>query len=93
MDPLTRGDYPESMKKSVKGLPVFTKAEKELIKGAFDYIGINYYTSRYVEHTCVVDAMVGTITIKYSEQKGIFYFILFLKFTLSFLIYNLLGSS
>ncbi|KNA24562.1 hypothetical protein SOVF_014560 [Spinacia oleracea] len=69
MDPLTRGDYPESMKKSVKGLPVFTKAEKELIKGAFDYIGINYYTSRYVEHTCVVDAMVGTITIKYSEQK------------------------
>ncbi|XP_021775935.1 beta-glucosidase 13-like [Chenopodium quinoa] len=68
MDPLIRGDYPETMKKNVKGLPEFTKAEKQLIKGAFDYIGINYYTSRFVEHTCTVDPMAGNITINFNEQ-------------------------
>lgn len=70
MDPLTRGEYPESMRKNVKGLPEFTPSEKELVKDAFDYIGINYYTSRYVKHTCTVDAMSGVINIKYAEQTA-----------------------
>ncbi|KAL5545021.1 hypothetical protein UlMin_008805 [Ulmus minor] len=48
MEPLVYGDYPESMKNLVKErLPSFSKKEKELIKGSFDFIGINYYTSRY----------------------------------------------
>ncbi|CAN1828894.1 Beta-glucosidase 24 [Linum perenne] len=49
MDPITRGDYPESMKQYVgKRLPRFTKQESELMKGSFDFIGVNYYTGRYV---------------------------------------------
>ncbi|CAN1169547.1 Beta-glucosidase 24 [Linum perenne] len=40
MDPITRGDYPESMKQYVgKRLPRFTKQESELMKGSFDFIG------------------------------------------------------
>ncbi|KAL4198176.1 hypothetical protein AMTRI_Chr03g44600 [Amborella trichopoda] len=48
MDPLTRGDYPISMKSLVrKRLPKFTKEESKLVKGSFDFIGLNYYTARY----------------------------------------------
>ncbi|KAE8686210.1 Beta-glucosidase 16 [Hibiscus syriacus] len=48
MEPLVQGKYPSIMKKMVKDrLPVFTKEEKKLVKGSFDFIGLNYYTSRY----------------------------------------------
>ncbi|KAL4324865.1 hypothetical protein GQ457_11G028570 [Hibiscus cannabinus] len=48
MEPLVRGQYPPIMQKLVKDrLPVFTEEYKELIKGSFDFIGLNYYTSRY----------------------------------------------
>ncbi|EMS61697.1 Beta-glucosidase 12 [Triticum urartu] len=48
LDPLSRGDYPRSMKALVgKRLPQFTKKQSELVKGAFDFIGINYYTTNY----------------------------------------------
>jgi hypothetical protein len=43
MDPLIRGDYPLSMRRLVQGrLPRFTKEQSELVKGAFDFIGLNY---------------------------------------------------
>ncbi|KAL4326096.1 hypothetical protein GQ457_11G028580 [Hibiscus cannabinus] len=46
MEPLVRGQYPPIMQKLVKDrLPVFTEEDKELIKGSFDFIGLNYYTS------------------------------------------------
>ncbi|XP_057982295.1 beta-glucosidase 10-like [Malania oleifera] len=48
MEPMVFGDYPFIMKALVRdGLPVFTEEEKDLVKGSFDFIGINYYTSRY----------------------------------------------
>ncbi|XP_059645352.1 beta-glucosidase 13-like isoform X2 [Cornus florida] len=48
MDPLVFGDYPFIMKALVRdGLPTFTEDEKALVKGSFDFIGVNYYTSRY----------------------------------------------
>ncbi|KAL5214746.1 hypothetical protein ABZP36_003898 [Zizania latifolia] len=48
MDPLIRGDYPLSMRRLVGNrLPRFTKDQSELIKGAFDFIGLNYYTANY----------------------------------------------
>ncbi|XP_021775387.1 cyanidin 3-O-glucoside 5-O-glucosyltransferase (acyl-glucose)-like [Chenopodium quinoa] len=44
MHPLTYGDYPEIMKKNVGNrIPVFTKKESKLLKGSFDFIGVNYY--------------------------------------------------
>ncbi|GMI73952.1 beta glucosidase 16 [Hibiscus trionum] len=50
MEPLVRGEYPESMRRLVKErLPVFTAEEKELVKGSFDFIGVNYYSSRYAK--------------------------------------------
>ena len=43
------GDYPQVMKKNVGyRLPSFTKVQSELIKGSFDFIGINHYYSIYV---------------------------------------------
>ena len=31
-------------------LPCFTKEQSELVKGAFDFIGINYYTAYYANN-------------------------------------------
>ncbi|ONH96078.1 hypothetical protein PRUPE_7G106100 [Prunus persica] len=48
MDPLTYGDYPPSMRSIVKErLPKFTDEESKLLKGSYDFIGINYYSARY----------------------------------------------
>ncbi|XP_072959076.1 beta-glucosidase 22-like [Typha angustifolia] len=47
--PVVFGDYPEVMKKiAASRIPSFTKGQSELVKGAFDFIGINHYTSVYV---------------------------------------------
>ncbi|KAL3748052.1 hypothetical protein ACJRO7_009299 [Eucalyptus globulus] len=55
MEPLVYGSYPASMRSIVKErLPTFTNADKELVKGSFDFIGFNYYTSRYAK-TITVD--------------------------------------
>uniref|UniRef100_A0A453ALY4 Uncharacterized protein n=1 Tax=Aegilops tauschii subsp. strangulata TaxID=200361 RepID=A0A453ALY4_AEGTS len=49
LEPLVFGDYPEVMKKNVGSrLPSFTKVQSELIKGSFDFIGLNHYFSLYV---------------------------------------------
>ncbi|PKA50987.1 Beta-glucosidase 22 [Apostasia shenzhenica] len=49
MNPLIFGDYPETMRKIAKSrLPSFTKSQAEVLKGSFDFIGLNYYTAAYV---------------------------------------------
>ncbi|XP_058729971.1 cyanogenic beta-glucosidase-like [Vicia villosa] len=49
MDPLTRGEYPRSMRNLVeKRLPKFSREESRELKGSFDFLGLNYYTSYYV---------------------------------------------
>jgi beta-glucosidase len=46
--PLTTGDYPQNMRSLVgRRLPKFSEEQTRLINGSFDFIGINYYTSRY----------------------------------------------
>ena len=48
MDPLVGGDYPLNMKGLVGNrLPRFTKKQSEMLKGAFDFIGLNYNTTYY----------------------------------------------
>jgi len=48
MDPLFTGDYPYSMKAILKEkLPSFTEDEANMIKGSYDFIGMNYYSTRY----------------------------------------------
>ncbi|KAK4487536.1 hypothetical protein RD792_005818 [Penstemon davidsonii] len=46
--PVTTGDYPPNMRKSVKErLPLFSPEETNLIKGSYDFLGLNYYTTWY----------------------------------------------
>ncbi|KAF3958079.1 hypothetical protein CMV_016971 [Castanea mollissima] len=48
VDPLTNGDYPHSMRSLVGDrLPIFTKEQSKLVKGSFDFLGLNYYTANY----------------------------------------------
>lgn len=51
MDPLINGDYPHSMRYLVaERLPKFTKEESMLLKGSFDFIGVNYYTANFAAY-------------------------------------------
>lgn len=51
MDPLVHGHYPYTMRVLVgKRLPKFTKEESKLVKGSYDFIGVNYYTSNYAAY-------------------------------------------
>ncbi|XP_062088581.1 hydroxyisourate hydrolase-like isoform X4 [Humulus lupulus] len=44
LDPLVFGDYPKSMKKNAASrIRTFTKLESEMVKGAFDFIGVIHY--------------------------------------------------
>ncbi|PNX83388.1 beta-glucosidase 24-like protein, partial [Trifolium pratense] len=48
LEPLTVGDYPSSMRSLVGSrLPKFSKHQSKLVKGSFDFLGLNYYTSNY----------------------------------------------
>ncbi|CAI9106475.1 OLC1v1005636C1 [Oldenlandia corymbosa var. corymbosa] len=48
--PLVYGEYPNSMQMLVgKRLPKFTKEESDIVKGSFDFVGLNYYTANYVK--------------------------------------------
>lgn len=54
MDPLKFGDYPLSMRSLVRDrLPFFTHEESKKIKESYDFIGLNYYTSRFARHRSV----------------------------------------
>ncbi|KAL5976895.1 hypothetical protein ACLOJK_021231 [Asimina triloba] len=56
MDPLTAGEYPQSMRDKVgERLPRFTPQESALLKGSFDFIGLNYYTAQYAKHVEQLD--------------------------------------
>ncbi|KAG6682903.1 beta-glucosidase 24-like [Carya illinoinensis] len=50
MEPLTKGRYPLSMRTHVREnrLPRFNRTESKLVKGSYDFIGLNYYTATYV---------------------------------------------
>ncbi|XP_065637711.1 furostanol glycoside 26-O-beta-glucosidase isoform X2 [Quercus suber] len=73
MDPLVYGDYPFVMKVLVRNaLPKFSEEEKELVKGAYDFIGVNYYTLRYAS-TLPIDADDSPQSIdqyQYVDLKG-----------------------
>ncbi|KAK3007275.1 hypothetical protein RJ639_015823 [Escallonia herrerae] len=51
MDPLHKGDYPDSMKDFLGcRLPPFTYEESQMVKGSYDFIALNYYTGTYVRY-------------------------------------------
>ncbi|CAI9087585.1 OLC1v1021692C1 [Oldenlandia corymbosa var. corymbosa] len=51
--PLVHGDYPQSMREYVNPdhLPKMDDADRKAIQGSYDFIGVNYYTARYVAHS------------------------------------------
>ncbi|KAI4331929.1 hypothetical protein L6164_016875 [Bauhinia variegata] len=77
MDPLTTGEYPRTMKSLVRNrLPKFSEEQSRLLKGSFDFLGLNYYTSNYAANAANLiyarpsyntDALVNFTT----ERNGI----------------------
>ncbi|CAI0385356.1 unnamed protein product, partial [Linum tenue] len=56
MDPITYGNYPRSMIDLVGSrLPNFTTEESKLLKGSYDFLGLNYYTGYYSRNNPDVD--------------------------------------
>jgi len=55
-DPIVFGKYPDIMVQYVTDnrLPTFTAEQSKMLKGSFDFLGLNHYTTRYVRHTGVV---------------------------------------
>ena len=53
VDPLVFGKYPDEMTATVTDgrLPTFTPEESAMVKGSYDYIGFNQYTSTYIMNT------------------------------------------
>lgn len=50
------GDYPEIVKKYAGNkLPSFTTEQSNMLKNSSDFIGVNYYTSRFVTHIPRID--------------------------------------
>ncbi|CAN1250219.1 Beta-glucosidase 24 [Linum perenne] len=50
MDPITFGNYPETMVKLLGSrLPKFTEEESRLLRKSYDFLGLNYYTAYYVK--------------------------------------------
>ncbi|KAK8695398.1 hypothetical protein V6N13_000561 [Hibiscus sabdariffa] len=51
MDPITIGNYPHTMQSLVGNrLPKFNKMESEMLKGSFDFLGMNYYTAAFAAY-------------------------------------------
>ncbi|XP_028787395.1 beta-glucosidase 24-like [Neltuma alba] len=76
MEPLNSGKYPGVMVRHVgKRLPKFSKRQSLLVKGSFDFIGVNYYTTYYAynipceskNQTALTDACFNFTT----ERNGV----------------------
>ncbi|XP_004507133.1 non-cyanogenic beta-glucosidase-like [Cicer arietinum] len=80
MEPLTTGDYSVSMRNIVKNrLPKFSPRQSVLVKGSFDFLGLNYYSSSYINNappkanakpTYTTDAMSNTSFEKHGIPLG-----------------------
>ncbi|XP_061162615.1 uncharacterized protein LOC133171833 [Saccostrea echinata] len=66
LNPVIKGDYPEVMREQVdrkskdqnlskSRLPVFSEKEKEFIRGTYDFIGMNFYSSSIGTHKVTTD--------------------------------------
>ncbi|KAL2503263.1 Beta-glucosidase 17 [Forsythia ovata] len=50
--PVVTGDYPPVMRKLVGDrLPPFTPEQAKLVKGSYDFLGLNYYTTNYASNS------------------------------------------
>ncbi|KAK1427313.1 hypothetical protein QVD17_15996 [Tagetes erecta] len=72
MEPLFSGNYPSTMIKNVTDdrLPKFTKQQSKLLKGSYDFIGVNYYVSWYAKTAPATDIVSLLTDNKVHEQPG-----------------------
>ncbi|XP_042501607.1 beta-glucosidase 18-like [Macadamia integrifolia] len=50
LDPIIYGDYPPEMRQILgRRLPTFSSEEKDMLNNKLDFIGVNHYTSLYVQ--------------------------------------------
>eukprot|EP00249_Psilotum_nudum_P025511 c30054_g1_i1 orf=231-1817(+) len=62
LDPIIFGDYPQSMRENVGNrLPSFTNVSTMAVKGSWDFIGINHYTTYYAQdsNSSVAETVLG----------------------------------
>ncbi|KAK3038376.1 hypothetical protein RJ639_030276 [Escallonia herrerae] len=81
LEPLTTGEYPQSMKKLVgTRLPQFSPEQSEKLKGSFDFLGLNYYTAVYVTHgshvttgqiSCETDSQLSVMAYPLGHRDGV----------------------
>ena len=70
LEPLVYGDYPFIMRALLGDqLPEFTDEQKELVKGSYDYIGVNYYTSYFAEALPISNDEVYTSYTQYMHAN------------------------
>ncbi|KAF2319357.1 hypothetical protein GH714_015047 [Hevea brasiliensis] len=56
MDPMTYGTYPRTVRDLVGDrLPKFTETESKFLRGSYDFLGLQYYTSYYAKPNAAVD--------------------------------------
>ncbi|KAL9420923.1 hypothetical protein AB3S75_038485 [Citrus x aurantiifolia] len=68
--PITYGEYPEVMTTLVGSrLPNFSKTESEMLKGSYDFLGINYYAPMYAEDSS--SSTSNSDTISYSTDSRV----------------------
>ncbi|KAK6147446.1 hypothetical protein DH2020_018358 [Rehmannia glutinosa] len=71
MAPIVTGDYPQVMRERVGDrLPIFTPEQSELVKGSYDFIGMNYYTTNYAAYS---PTPPGTEPTYYTDQEVEFF--------------------
>lgn len=71
MDPITYGDYPREMRSMVGDrLPKFSKEQKSLLKGSFDFLGLNYYTGYYAAHVLSRNGVVSSTSDNMARLTG-----------------------
>ncbi|XP_020250280.1 beta-glucosidase 12-like [Asparagus officinalis] len=69
MDPLTQGDYPFNMRALVGDrLPKFTQEQSEMIRGSFDFLGLNYYTTNYANSI----SLLANVNVSYDGDRHAF---------------------
>lgn len=68
MEPITEGDYPFIMRAIVEDrLPQFTREQSEMLKGSFDFVGLNYYTSNYVKSI----SLLAKVNVSYASDMHV----------------------
>ncbi|KAK6147445.1 hypothetical protein DH2020_018357 [Rehmannia glutinosa] len=67
MAPIVTGDYPPVMRERVKErLPKFTAEQSKLLKGSYDFIGMNYYTTNWAAYK---PTPAGTPPTYFTDQE------------------------